>query len=199
MKNKVFLSLFVIILIVIGAGIYIRKLNISRSFLAEQKNPNIQIQDVTQLIQQQTITTSVEEVSVGNVNIETSSLEIISAMNASPSVATFSNFQKSLSEKDRATKTNDTKSESIVEKKSKEEKLYTMNDVAKHNSRQSCWTVIKGDVYDLTSWINKHPGGEEKILRICGKDGTEAFNRKHGGEQKPEQILEQFGIGKLKE
>jgi len=80
-----------------------------------------------------------------------------------------------------------------------EEKFYTMEEVAKHNSRESCWTVIRGEVYDLTQWIDKHPGGADKILALCGKDGTQAFEKKHGGQEKPEKALEQFEIGKLKQ
>jgi cytochrome b involved in lipid metabolism len=79
-----------------------------------------------------------------------------------------------------------------------EEKLYTMAEVAAHNSRSSCWTVIRGDIYDLTQWVNEHPGGPVKILNLCGKDGTQAFGKKHGGQEKPEQKLEQFKIGALK-
>jgi len=74
-----------------------------------------------------------------------------------------------------------------------------MEEVAKHNSRESCWTVIRGEVYDLTQWIDKHPGGADKILALCGKDGTQAFEKKHGGQEKPEKALEQFEIGKLKQ
>jgi cytochrome b involved in lipid metabolism len=80
-----------------------------------------------------------------------------------------------------------------------EEKYYTMEEVQKHNSRESCWTVVRGDVYDLTKWIDKHPGGADKILKLCGKDGTQAFEKKHGGQEKPEKALEQSEIGKLKQ
>lgn len=62
----------------------------------------------------------------------------------------------------------------------------------------SCLTIINGGVYDLTSWIAQHPGGEEKILSICGKDGSTLFNDQHGGQRKPENILEKFKIGSLK-
>ncbi len=78
------------------------------------------------------------------------------------------------------------------------EKTYTMEEVAKHNSKESCWTVIIGDVYDLTNWIDKHPGGADKILKLCGKDGTDLFVRQHGGKEKPEKVLESFKIGTLK-
>jgi cytochrome b involved in lipid metabolism len=84
------------------------------------------------------------------------------------------------------------------EEKTKEnEKIYTMEEISKHNSKESCWTVIRGDVYDLTNWINKHPGGADKILKICGKDGTDLFIKQHGGKEKPEKILSQFEIGKI--
>jgi cytochrome b involved in lipid metabolism len=76
---------------------------------------------------------------------------------------------------------------------------YTMQDVSQHNSKDSCWTVVRGEVFDLTQWISRHPGGPEKILNICGKDGTKAFVNKHGSQEKPESVLESFKIGKLKE
>ncbi len=56
----------------------------------------------------------------------------------------------------------------------------TMSQVAVHNSRTSCWVAINGDVYDLTSWIPKHPGGEQAILQLCGTDGTAKFYAQHG-------------------
>jgi cytochrome b involved in lipid metabolism len=77
------------------------------------------------------------------------------------------------------------------------EKTYIMEEVAKHNSKESCWTVIRGEVYDLTNWIDKHPGGADKILKICGKDGTDLFIKQHGGKEKPKKILSQFEIGEI--
>jgi cytochrome b involved in lipid metabolism len=84
------------------------------------------------------------------------------------------------------------------EKTEKNEKTYTMEEVAKHNSKESCWSVIRGKVYDLTNWIDKHPGGADKILRICGKDGTDLFVKIHGGKKTPEEILKSFEIGVLR-
>jgi len=72
-----------------------------------------------------------------------------------------------------------------------------MAQVAQHNNASSCWSAINGKVYDLTSWINQHPGGPEHILGICGSDGSAAFNTQHGGQERPESILEQFYIGEL--
>ena len=54
-------------------------------------------------------------------------------------------------------------------------KIFTPSEVARHTSKDNCWTIISGDVYDLTEFINRHPGGDE-ILRACGADATTLFN-----------------------
>jgi cytochrome b involved in lipid metabolism len=72
-----------------------------------------------------------------------------------------------------------------------------MADVAKHANATSCWTAIRGSVYNLTTWIGSHPGGKEAILSICGKDGTAAFVDQHGGSGQQESILATFKIGTL--
>jgi cytochrome b involved in lipid metabolism len=76
--------------------------------------------------------------------------------------------------------------------------IYTSAQVATHNNSKDCWAAVNGNVYNLTSWISKHPGGEQAILSICGKDATVAFNGQHGGQTKPENILSTFFIGTLK-
>lgn len=74
---------------------------------------------------------------------------------------------------------------------------FTLAQVATRNTESNCYSAINGVVYDLTAWINKHPGGSREILRICGKDGSSAFNGQHGGDAKPEQILAGFEVGVL--
>jgi cytochrome b involved in lipid metabolism len=76
-------------------------------------------------------------------------------------------------------------------------KSYTLGEVGTHKNATSCWSAINGNVYDLTQWISQHPGGEQAILSICGKDGSAAFNGQHGGMQKQAQILATFKIGVL--
>lgn len=78
---------------------------------------------------------------------------------------------------------------------SPEKKGILVTEVSAHNSRETCWSVINGSVYDLTSWIPKHPGGEKAILGLCGNDGSEKFNKKHGGMAQQEAILLGFKIG----
>ncbi|HTY39739.1 MAG TPA: cytochrome b5-like heme/steroid binding domain-containing protein [Candidatus Paceibacterota bacterium] len=74
---------------------------------------------------------------------------------------------------------------------------FTLADIAAHNSQTSCYTVVRGSVYDLTNWISQHPGGKKAILGMCGIDATEAFVKKHGGQQRPEAELATFKIGTL--
>lgn len=76
---------------------------------------------------------------------------------------------------------------------------FTMADLATHASAESCYSAIRGDVYDLTSWIGKHPGGDREILQLCGKDGTDKFVGKHGGSQPQEMKLDTFKIGVIAE
>ncbi len=55
--------------------------------------------------------------------------------------------------------------------------------VAKHDSKDDCWTIIEGSVYDLTSYISNHPGGSP-ILKACGTDGTKLFQQRMNGGEK---------------
>ncbi|OHA89710.1 MAG: hypothetical protein A2741_02035 [Candidatus Zambryskibacteria bacterium RIFCSPHIGHO2_01_FULL_43_27] len=73
----------------------------------------------------------------------------------------------------------------------------TMTQIGAHNSRSSCWSAINGNVYDLTSWIPNHPGGEQVILSLCGKDGSSDYNGQHGSQSKPAKFLAGFKIGTL--
>lgn len=74
---------------------------------------------------------------------------------------------------------------------------YTLADVSKHNSASSCWAAINGGVYDVTTFIDQHPGGTEAILSLCGTDGSAAFNNQHGDQKRPNNELAGFKIGNL--
>ncbi len=74
---------------------------------------------------------------------------------------------------------------------------YTLSQIATHSTRQSCWSAVRGNVYDLTTWISKHPGGDPAILSMCGKDGTDAFVSQHQGQKNPEAVIVMFQIGVL--
>jgi cytochrome b involved in lipid metabolism len=88
--------------------------------------------------------------------------------------------------------------EQLAPNTSTTDKTYTMTDVTAHSSQTSCWTAINGNVYDVTSWIKKHPGGAGSIISLCGIDGSSAYNGQHGGQRRPANELAGFKIGVLK-
>lgn len=55
-------------------------------------------------------------------------------------------------------------------------------EVSKHASSYSCWVIIRGNVYDLTAFLDAHPGGSAVILKHAGKDATEAFEPIHASD-----------------
>ena len=79
------------------------------------------------------------------------------------------------------------------------EKEFIMAEVQAHNTRESCYTVVRGNVYDVTQWIDQHPGGPMRIIAMCGVDATDAFVAQHGGQARPEHELASFKIGVLKQ
>jgi hypothetical protein len=74
---------------------------------------------------------------------------------------------------------------------------YTMAQVKANKSASKCWSVINEKVYDLTAWINAHPGGEGAIISLCGTDGTQDFLAMHRNQSKPESRLSAFLLGPL--
>ena len=75
---------------------------------------------------------------------------------------------------------------------------YRLSDVAKHANAASCWTAVDGNVYNLTDWVSRHPGGQRAILGLCGRDGSSAFDAEHGGQRRPSAELKKFLIGTLR-
>ncbi|KAJ6466696.1 FMN-dependent dehydrogenase-domain-containing protein [Mycena vitilis] len=51
--------------------------------------------------------------------------------------------------------------------------------VAQHNSRESCWIIVHGKVYDVTEFLDEHPGGSKIILKYAGKDATQEYEPIH--------------------
>ena len=73
----------------------------------------------------------------------------------------------------------------------------TLARVKENNTSSSCWSIINGNVYNLTTWISSHPGGKSAITSLCGIDGTSAFNSQHRNESRPESRLATYLLGKL--
>ena len=85
---------------------------------------------------------------------------------------------------------------------SKRVRIYTEEDVAVHRSASSCWLSRNGKVYNVTQFINDHPGGDDIILKHAGKDVTLAMAGKEGeGEHEHSgaayDMLAEYQVGKL--
>ncbi|KAF5919550.1 hypothetical protein HPG69_000149 [Diceros bicornis minor] len=71
---------------------------------------------------------------------------------------------------------------------------YRLEEVAKRNSSEEIWLVIHGRVYDITRFLNEHPGGEEVLLEQAGADASESFEDV-GHSSDAREMLKQYYIG----
>ena len=78
----------------------------------------------------------------------------------------------------------------------------TLTEVAAHDNELDCWVVVENGVYNVTSFIDNHPGGRDKILAACGKNASEAFathRASSAGAPDPHEILASMKIGSIQE
>lgn len=62
------------------------------------------------------------------------------------------------------------------------QKTYTNKEVAIHNHVKDCWIILHNKVYDVTSYLPEHPGGDLMILLTAGLDATDEFeDEAHSG------------------
>jgi|UniRef100_A0A6C0CBE6 cytochrome b involved in lipid metabolism/monoamine oxidase len=76
-------------------------------------------------------------------------------------------------------------------------KAFTLAEIKKHNKKGDAWTLIENKVYNISSWIPKHPGGEI-IMQAVGKDATQLFNSRGHPSYVKKTILPKYYIGALK-
>ena len=85
----------------------------------------------------------------------------------------------------------------VVTAPSAQAATFTLQDVQQHASGQDCWSIVSGNVYDLTSWIGLHPGGQSTITAMCGRDATASYVSQHSRESSPAKALARYLIGTL--
>uniref|UniRef100_A0A0K0DUI3 Cytochrome b5 heme-binding domain-containing protein n=1 Tax=Strongyloides stercoralis TaxID=6248 RepID=A0A0K0DUI3_STRER len=75
-------------------------------------------------------------------------------------------------------------------------KEFSSAEVALHNTKESCWIILNDNVFDVTKFLDEHPGGGEVILDQAGGDATEAFNDV-GHSSDAVEMAKEYLIGKL--
>ncbi|KAF2485658.1 cytochrome b5-like heme/steroid binding domain-containing protein [Neohortaea acidophila] len=75
-------------------------------------------------------------------------------------------------------------------------KELSYSDVSEHTSKKDLYMVIHDKIYDASSFVDEHPGGEEVMLDVAGQDATEAFEDV-GHSDEAREILNGLLIGTL--
>lgn len=84
----------------------------------------------------------------------------------------------------------------MAEESSKAVKYYTLEEIQKHNNSKSTWLILHYKVYDLTKFLEEHPGGEEVLREQAGGDATENFEDV-GHSTDARELSKTFIIGEL--
>jgi len=72
---------------------------------------------------------------------------------------------------------------------------YTLTEIAPHSSESDCWIIVRGKVYDVTTYIPSHPGGRRNITNVCGNEVTSVFAAIHSN--RAWDLLGSYRIGNV--
>ncbi|KAJ5930793.1 hypothetical protein N7466_006286 [Penicillium verhagenii] len=75
---------------------------------------------------------------------------------------------------------------------------YTLKEVATHNTKGDTWIVIHGQVFDITEYLQDHPGGAEVLVDTAGTDATAAYEDV-GHSEDAREIMQPYLVGVLKD
>ncbi|RWR87203.1 cytochrome b5 [Cinnamomum micranthum f. kanehirae] len=75
-------------------------------------------------------------------------------------------------------------------------KIYTLKEVSNHNHNKDCWLIINGKVYDVTKFLEDHPGGDEVLLSATGKDATDDFEDV-GHSTSARAMMDEYYVGEI--
>lgn len=73
-----------------------------------------------------------------------------------------------------------------------------VKEVMLHNKPDDCWIVLNDEVYDVTGFLELHPGGAGRLLEVAGRDATAKFKQVHSQETLERMKDELIHVGKLK-
>lgn len=75
--------------------------------------------------------------------------------------------------------------------------VVSREELSKHNKTDDAWMAFRGKVYNITPYLDFHPGGVDELMRGAGKDGTALFDEIHKWVN-AESMMEKCLIGQLK-
>jgi cytochrome b involved in lipid metabolism len=79
-----------------------------------------------------------------------------------------------------------------------DERVISGAELARHARANDCWMAIRGGVYDLTSFLPRHPSRPEIIAAWCGREATQAYDTKTKGRrhsERADKMLPGYRIG----
>jgi len=76
----------------------------------------------------------------------------------------------------------------FIDNNNKSMSEYTIDEVSQHNTELDAWIIINDNVYDITDFIDEHPGGKQILMTVIGGDATEFFEELHHP-----NILKEYG------
>ncbi|KAK4878997.1 hypothetical protein RN001_007143 [Aquatica leii] len=72
----------------------------------------------------------------------------------------------------------------------------SLEEVSFHDTIGDCWIVIYDHVYDVSTFLDEHPGGREILLEYAGRDASCAF-RSTGHSKVAIYALKRYYVGEL--
>uniref|UniRef100_A0AAG5CUE0 Cytochrome b5 heme-binding domain-containing protein n=1 Tax=Anopheles atroparvus TaxID=41427 RepID=A0AAG5CUE0_ANOAO len=75
-------------------------------------------------------------------------------------------------------------------------KQYSLADVASHNKPNDLWMIIHDKVYDVTKFLQEHPGGEEVLIEVAGKEASSEFDDV-GHSTDAKESMKKFLVGEV--
>lgn len=69
-------------------------------------------------------------------------------------------------------------------------------ELARHNTPDNCWISLNGKIYNISAYLDYHPGGVDILLKFAGKECLSIFMKYHRWVNY-ERILDDCFIGFL--